>query len=234
MTDGLQKVRPGDRMAFPASTFNAFVDAARAHRDREQDRGRQLRPALDRAGVVWIKNTTGGALERFHVVGLDGPIFDPPEAAFFNQIGFDGVTPDVDAHTGLFAVLLEPLASGEIGLGMVSGVVPVQLNVIDEDDEFADVNDGDATMLTTGDSGAVHILYKEGGTGTKWGVVRIGNPTGAVLSAGEPGDVLTVDADGEWVLFDISEEGVAAGDLLTWESVEGDLLLTNETPVTPS
>ncbi len=233
MTDGLQKVRPGDTLAIPASTHNAFVDAARAHRAGEQNRGRQVRPALDRASVVWIKNTTGGALNRFYVVGLGGPVFTPSDESFFNEIGFDGVTPATASHVGLFAVLLEPLASGAIGLGMVSGVAPVQLNVIDADHEFADVKDGDATVLETGDTGMAQILYKESGTGTKWALVRIGTPAASVLPAGDTGDILYHDGD-DWVILDVSAAPAVVGDVISYYNDGGKIVPQIESPVTPS
>jgi len=37
MSDPLRKVSPGDRLSIPASTFNAFVDAARYVRNRQTD-----------------------------------------------------------------------------------------------------------------------------------------------------------------------------------------------------
>jgi hypothetical protein len=44
MSDALRKVQPGDPLRIPAATYIAFVDAARAHRERQQGGGQQPSP----------------------------------------------------------------------------------------------------------------------------------------------------------------------------------------------
>jgi hypothetical protein len=39
MSDSMQKVQPGDPPRIPAASYNAFVDAARAHHERQRAGG---------------------------------------------------------------------------------------------------------------------------------------------------------------------------------------------------
>jgi hypothetical protein len=41
----LTKVKSGDSLRIPAATYNAFVEAARAHRERQQDSGQPRQAA---------------------------------------------------------------------------------------------------------------------------------------------------------------------------------------------
>ena len=66
-----QHVRTGEPLQIPAATYNAMLDAAQANRNR------RLHLAPHGAGFdslfVYVVNTTGSTLERFSVLGLDGP-----------------------------------------------------------------------------------------------------------------------------------------------------------------
>ena len=46
--DHLKKVQPGDPLAIPAATFNAFVDAAQDYRNRQHRQDRPMPPAAMR------------------------------------------------------------------------------------------------------------------------------------------------------------------------------------------
>ena len=142
MTDGdaLKKVRTGDRLRIPARTYNAFIDTAQAHRQREQDQHRQARGHHQSADVVLVRNQSGEDLERFDILGLDDPIVlpDDHDRQFFNRVSFIGVEPTQE-HRGRFAVLLEPLKAGAIGHGLLSGVGVALVDVEDEQHRFADV-----------------------------------------------------------------------------------------------
>jgi len=141
---------------------------------------------------VHVKNASGADRARFAVLGIDSPIFSPSEAAdnFANQVALVGVTPTAD-HAGKFVVLLEPIADGEIGQAVVSGVTPVKVNVTDEAHTRADVQAGQAGYLASGDSGSALILWKEAGTGEKWALVNLGMPSGEAGSTVFPAKVIS-------------------------------------------
>jgi len=180
MGDAMKKVKPGDPLAIPAATFNTFVDAARDFLSRQHQQsqsgtpGRQYRP-----GVILVRNDSGADRERFDVLGVDAPVFDPAsdEEAFKNYPAMTGVTPAEDDHQGKFVILLEPVVAGKLARAVVSGAVPARVDVPDEDYPYrlAEITDGSAANLTAVKIGSAAILWREGGTGVQWAMVRLGN-----------------------------------------------------------
>jgi len=179
----LRKVLPGEQFVAPAATWNAFIDAAQDYKDRTADIGRQPMAGFRSSGIVTVKNESGSARRQFDVLGLGEPIFLPggggssggnADQSFRNTVAFRGVMPSEDEHAGKFVVLIEPLAAGAVGKGCVSGVCQVRVNVTDEDHRFAEVSEGKADVLESGDTGSAKILWKEDGTGQKWAVVHLG------------------------------------------------------------
>lgn len=201
--DPLKKVRPGDALEIPAAGYNAFVDAARAEQMRRQGINRSAKPGFAQTGIVLVKNNSGADRGRFDVLGVDAPIFTPTDNpdSFKNDRAVKGVTPATANHTGNFVILLEPLKSGKIGAAVASGVCVAKVNVTDSDHEYADVADGQAGYLASGDSGVARIMWKESGTGLKWAMIRIG-AGGTILPDGvntDPADVLAWDGT-SWVV----------------------------------
>ncbi len=177
MADTFRKVAPGERLTIPARTYNAFVDAARDFQGRQMGQEQGATPTGKNAGTVLVRNDSGADRERFDILGIDGPIFTPDddEDAFKNQVALAGVVPTLNDHAGKFVILLEPLASSELGWAYISGACLVLLDVGDESHTFADVADNDCDVLKTAATGSAQILWKEEGTGQLWGVVRLGN-----------------------------------------------------------
>jgi hypothetical protein len=177
--DSMKKVKSGDPLAIPAATFNTIVDAAQDFLRRQRSIGRT--PTADRPPfeTVLLKNASGADRGRFDVLGIDGPVFTPTDSleAFTNGIALTGVTPTA-SHAGNFAVLVEPIQTGQIGRACILGACPVKVNVVSASDPFADAEAGVTSRLKSGSSGAARILWKESGTGEKWAVVRLGNPDG--------------------------------------------------------
>ena len=97
-----QYVRSGEPLQIPAAAYNAMIDAAQGHRNR------RINLAPHGAGFdslfVYVENTTGQSLQRFDVVGLDGPTETQNLDVFCNRIVFKGVVPRAK-HKGKFAVL---------------------------------------------------------------------------------------------------------------------------------
>lgn len=186
MGDNFKKVQTGQPLKIPAETFNAFLDAARDFRARQQSRETQFQPTFRQSGIVKVKNGSGEDRNRFEILGIDRPIFTPTDNldTFQNDVLLVGVKPDGEDHPGRFCVLLEPLKSDAIGLAVIAGVCPVRIDVQEESDTFAEVQDDDATQLKSGGSGSVTILWKESGTGeNKWAVVRLGDSQPVIRKA---------------------------------------------------
>ena len=171
-----RKVTPGDRLRISADAWNGLMDLLRRTKGEGLGLGADLRQAFVQGDVVRVKNASSSDAPRFGVLGIDGVIFTPTdnEDEFKRQVTLKGVTPDGDNHTGKFVLLLEPIPDGKFGMAALTGVFPARLNVSAESDEYADVEDSVMTRLLTGTTGAAQVLWKESGTGEKWGVVRLG------------------------------------------------------------
>jgi hypothetical protein len=182
MGDALKKVRSGQSLRIPAAAYNAFVDAATAHRNQQNLSTPGMPAPGMHAGLIRVKNVSGSAKPRFAVMGINYPVFSPTESleAFQTEVAFDVTTPSV-GHFGKIAILQEPLDANAIGRAAVIGPTAVKVNVTDEAHAYADLIAGDATKLASGHSGAT-ILWRETGTREKWAVVNLSRPVpGAIL-----------------------------------------------------
>lgn len=126
------------------------------------------------AGLVLVKNTSGSAVGRFEILGIDGVVVEQTDNAdeFYKRVALTAGSPSTSSHPGKFVITWEPIANNGIGRAYVTGVCQVQINVTDASHGYADVTNGDSTKLTSAVAGGAQILWKESGTGTKWAVVR--------------------------------------------------------------
>ena len=180
MSDALRKVQPGQPLAIPASAYNAFIDAALDFRQRTAHIGQGAQPSFAQASIVLLRNDSGGDRQRFEVLGVDGPVIDPSynEEEFKNRMALACVSPAVDTLEGRFVVLAEPIGSGKIGRAFAAGVCAVKLNVVDKTEEprFAEIAGGATANLEVNRRGSAGILWRVGGTGIQWAVIRLGKP----------------------------------------------------------
>lgn len=178
MSDSLKKVQSGQPLVIPASAYNAFIDAAADFRRRTAHLGQGAQPSFQQASIILVRNDSGANCQRFEVLGVDAPIIDPSanEEEFKNRVALSCVTPAADTHEGKFVVLAEPIASGKIGRAYAAGVCPVKIDVPDEDHEwrFAEIADGVTANLKVSMQGSAGVLWRAGGTGVQWAVVRLG------------------------------------------------------------
>jgi hypothetical protein len=175
MRNEFQHVRSGEQLVIPAAAYNAMLDAAQAHRNRK------INLAPHRGGFdslyVHVENATGKALERFSVVGLDGPSETENFDAFCNQIAFKGVVPQ-ERHGQRFAVLQQDAAPGMMVRACVSGVTIGRVRVERAPRDLGGLSCGAAANMTESlelGGGGAAILWLDAGTGVKWSILRIGS-----------------------------------------------------------
>ena len=186
MSDALKKVQSGQKLHIPAAAYNAFVDAAIDHRQRLSNIGKESQPSHRSADIVLVRNDSGSPRQQFDILGIDGPIISPDanETEFRSRVALKGVTPG-ESHIGKFVVLAEPLANGKIGKAFIAGACPVKLNVDDDKEwQFAECVDSEASHLEPAMDGSTAILWREGGTGVQWAIVRLGQAAAGVLVEG--------------------------------------------------
>lgn len=182
------------------------------------------------SGIIQIINNSGSDLIAFDVLGIEGPYIDPSsgdEEEILFQCGepvLSGITPADPDHLGKFAILLEPIASGQIGNARVTGSSQAWVDIQTVGDAYADILDADATKLISGSSGMARILWTATETtGEQWALVQLGGSGGAVAEA--PGIWAMIDGSTaisgatyrwtyQWHEVQPNEEG-------TWVAKEG-------------
>ena len=184
MADVLKKVKSGDPLKIPAQTFNTFIEVAQDYQARRFNTGQFPQRDFSQSGIVLVKNSTIYDCDRFGVLGINGPVFSPTDnlEGFKNKVVLTGSAPSEGSNFGNFVITQEPIRSGQIGSAWIAGVCPVQIDMVSGSHKFADVADGDSTVLRSGFSGAAQIVWVESGTGIKWAIVQIGLPVTQVLN----------------------------------------------------
>lgn len=173
MADYLQKVRAGQTYQLRADALNAWSEAAAAERRERFGGGRAaVQESFAQADIVKIRNDSGSARSRWDILALQSPLLTPGSAAFQRQVAFKGVPP-LSTLGGKFGVLLEPVGAGRIGRAVVSGVTLARIQVDAGQEAYpcADMQTG-SYRLRAANSG-IEVLWKETGTGLKWGVIRL-------------------------------------------------------------
>ena len=160
---------------------------------------RKLRPLIDgdtntgasalsrRLGtnLVRVKNSSGVNVNRFSVLGIANTLIDPESDAFVRDIVLDGDTPSAAAHAGgRFVICAEPITNNAIGRAYAAGVTVAQITVINADDGFADIDDGQYDLKSAAE-GPCSILWKEDGTGSKAAILRFGAGGGMAPAGGD-------------------------------------------------
>ena len=169
----LRKVTRGQAFSVKASTYNAFVDAAKAFRDQALRQKSGTIPPDTKAGAVTIRNATGQPLDQYSVLALGAALITPQDnlRAFQSRPAFEGLLPASAASS--LAIIQEPLAPGALGLALVSGISPARISsLVDETPPFAAPAAGEAGYLVGGTAGLARVLYRAPGTGEQWGLVQ--------------------------------------------------------------
>ena len=183
MKDAFSKVRPGEPLKIAAQAWNQVIDqvTTRPRFDAESSAA----PAIN--FQVRCKNATSGDVPRWGVLQINGILQTPTGAtgtyatgpqepgtiSFLSYPGVVGIAPTSTAGAK-FVIATQPIKAGEVGMAAIDGVVQVKLDVAAEADGFAAAKSGSVQQLKTASSGDALVLWKEGGTGVKWGLVRIG------------------------------------------------------------
>jgi hypothetical protein len=175
----LKPVSPGQPIVLSAGDHNAMLDAARAHRARQQLTADEPAAKLQ-SGIILVKNASGSDRSFLDVLAIDVPLILPTDSLneWRSRVALSCISPG-STHAGRYVVLQEPIPAGKMGRAMVIGVTPVNLDVTADTDRFAEVVTGVSASLKTGTTGSARILWKESGTGAKRGIVMLTGEGGA-------------------------------------------------------
>lgn len=169
-------VSPGQQFTTPEA--NALLRMQREWQgSRRRGVGNPILHQADSQTIAWCYNATGYNLLHGQIVGIDfdtNPI-DPAYDGWHEVMLVRGETPTTATHSGSFGVCLEPIPSGEYGPVVIGGACRCRLSVTSASDTYAEVTNNSVSYLTTSTTGTAKILYKQTGTGEKWGIVRLGH-----------------------------------------------------------
>jgi len=162
---------PGDPLPTSVRVWNPILQAAR--NAAQGDAG----PPSPTAGAgveieVRIKNTESTTCQRFAPIGIDDDTvyIMPPKAGWIETPVLKGIFP---AEGGQIAIALEPIPPNKIGRAKLMGLVPASIVVGSAADTKAKAKVGQFTFESA-DEG-YPILWKQSGTGTKFGYILIGS-----------------------------------------------------------
>ena len=178
----MEKVKAGDKVVIRASTWNAFIDAANWTKEQRQNQyGKGLRSGVG-TGIVLMKNGESEPRDRFTALVLSD-IAIPPNVNEDEFVScapvFVGQKMTEEREGKPYAILLQPLAAGEIGRAMVLGIVPAKVNIEDAEDEYAVPTPGSSTGALKSDAtGVARIIWKAGGGGEQWCLLQLGGAGG--------------------------------------------------------
>jgi hypothetical protein len=187
MSNAFRKVRPGEPLKIASQAWNRVIDqVVTKPRFASED---EAFPVSNFR--VRMRNTSSETIGRWGVMEIAGVLESPSGAtgpgteSFQSWPGLVGAVPTTTAGAA-FAVAVEPIKPGEIGMAAVDGVVQCKLEIVDASHRYATTKTGSASELKTASSGEATILWKQGGTGTgKWGLVRIGSNAGGGVKVGK-------------------------------------------------
>ena len=143
-------VQPGQPGHISADAYNAAMDAARAHRQAGPLAGHGAALASADHDVIWVRNNTGSALAQFSAVALGTPIIVPGdnESEWKQRVTFEAGTPAV-GDRGEVAVVIERIPAGKIGRAVKNGVVQCKVNVLNANDQYADLTPSQTYLTST-------------------------------------------------------------------------------------
>lgn len=199
-------ISPGEQYRPRAADLNDLqAILAEWRRSRLSQDADPLR-TLTGPGVVWVKNITGSTVNEFEVLGLDEPVttFADNPAEFKERIIWKATTPSTSTpHYGKYAVLQEPAESQGFARAVMHGITLVKLNITHASDAYCEIANNVTTYLTTSAVGSSRILWKSSGTGAsdKWGLIRLGEPSGEILVYNATGSSIAAGASGTATVY---------------------------------
>lgn len=229
----IKRANPGDRYKPKASTFNAFADAAEAHRAPKPNGSPD---GSARPWLIDVRNTGNTNLARFDAVQLGGPIIsDQANPIEFDRLaGFDVSYPDDPSLPGKMAIVQEPIGPDQIGLALIFGVTPAR-EIIVGNEAHNRARFGAQGELITDDHGPAAILWKSpAGQSTRRAIVAITQDSPPTATATRWARIVS-SAEASTRIWDYEVELVAVGVSGDWETEpDTEMIMARNTIESPN
>jgi hypothetical protein len=170
---------------------------------------------------IWVQNITNAKVNEFEVLGLDEPVttLSQNDIEFKYNLFWKATTPSTSTpHFGKYVVLQEPAESQGFARAVLHGLTLVKLNITHASDSYCEIANSVTSYLTTSAVGSSRILWKSSGTGStdKWGLIRLGEPSGEILVYNNTGSPITAGNSGTAEVHDgVAGSATATGQTLT-------------------
>ncbi|TVQ34602.1 MAG: hypothetical protein EA376_00020 [Phycisphaeraceae bacterium] len=179
VADAFRKVRSREPLRIPAAAYNAFIDAARANRERSTAPSRD--PIAGSRSLRWdvlVENGSGEDVPLFGVLGVQRKLvlLNQPEERFLRSRDVLGRVP-TSADFGKFVIAAEPIPAGRIGRASSIGVTIARVKDIEGGPRFCDIDEGEVNHLVYNPAGNAQILWQaaqEIEAGLRWCLLRLG------------------------------------------------------------
>lgn len=196
----IKRVAPGQPFKPRAEDWNAFVDAAEAHRSNVRTGAAESSVPLQ-AGEVLVRTTLGVEYEQYSLLTpahtAYNLVVDPAHPdTVLNQFlhtspivngGFGGSLLTGGTPNSFVLVLQEPItAAHPVARAKYSGLTPCQVEITDFNHHFAEIIPGDCTKLRSAAGGSIRIVAGHADTGLHWCLVCLGDsaPVTAMATVG--------------------------------------------------
>lgn len=127
---------------------------------------------LPSATTVKVLNESGSNLDQCSVIGLGTPIITPNlnEQEFIRNFAFRTVAP----LPRRWGIMQRPCPAGEIGSVCIAGATACRIFVADAMLPVNFITVAGGVLVPSYASGDATVLWREGGTGEQWAIIRIG------------------------------------------------------------
>ena len=112
---------------------------------------------------ITIRNDTGADLAATDIVGLNEPVILPEDDldAFKDDVTIAAIAPSISSHLSRFAVMVEPVESGQPGSAAIAGVVAVMVKCLCSIHQYARIASGVSYGLVS-DFGGYPLVWIDG------------------------------------------------------------------------
>jgi len=179
-----RKVVSGEPLSIPANTWNKLIDLVEpGSRPGAETYGIGDYPSVLKVLVKYdtdVLSIGGYVFNRFDVIRLTGlnPFikYADEESEFKQRPNF--IANYVSSYRQQIGILLEPMEPGAIAWAAIAGIIPARIDIIDAGHTRAKPTEYTGGTfnkghLTSSRNGPCQIIWKETGTGIKWGYVAL-------------------------------------------------------------